>query len=348
MISIIKHLSYNFPRPDLFLTHKAGQVWLHLDGQLSKRQISVTECAKAFLSEIKSPRYVSCYGRFASLRHHALVTYLLKKNVLRDIITCQPNNFPVVIRQCERFLKKTDFISAINKPSFCELLIKKVFKYKNYRNSSFCSSLYTELKFVKATCPYCNEYPVKIIQGIDKKKKKLLLHFDLDHFYPQHLYPYLALSFFNHIPCCKYCNTLHKLGKKFDVTTHIHPYERCIDELYTFTFGVGEFYTHNITKVKLDKNFSFQDQLVQDLDLESRYQTNVDYARLNRLSVILSDYSYLLHNSKPSDRDELLRLRDRIMDFGITLDARNILLSPLNKLQRDLVKFSGAQMKLLN
>lgn len=93
--------------------------------------------------------------------------------------------------------------------------------------SDFFEAKYTTLQtshahwFGKITqtkvCPYCN---INFVYAYDKDK----VTFQLDHFYPKDKYPYLALSFYNLIPCCGSCN--HKKGIK-SITTH--PYSEALD-----------------------------------------------------------------------------------------------------------------------
>lgn len=71
------------------------------------------------------------------------------------------------------------------------------------------------------TCPYCNRIPIHTV--LDKNKKGLI-HPTLDHFYPKSDEPFLALSFYNLIPSCYYCNSSLKGRTDMDIETHLHPY----------------------------------------------------------------------------------------------------------------------------
>lgn len=50
-------------------------------------------------------------------------------------------------------------------------------------------------------CPYCNRIFVEVVDGNTRTVKG-----QLDHFYPKERYPYLALSKYNLVPSCSYCN----------------------------------------------------------------------------------------------------------------------------------------------
>lgn len=49
-------------------------------------------------------------------------------------------------------------------------------------------------------CPYCNrQYTFTLASGKSRPQ--------MDHYYPRDLYPYLAVSLYNLVPCCAVCNT---------------------------------------------------------------------------------------------------------------------------------------------
>ncbi len=71
------------------------------------------------------------------------------------------------------------------------------------------------------TCPYCNRMPIHTV--IDNNNQGLIRP-TLDHFYPKSKEPLLALSFYNLIPSCYYCNSSLKGSTDIDMETHLHPY----------------------------------------------------------------------------------------------------------------------------
>lgn len=60
-------------------------------------------------------------------------------------------------------------------------------------------------------CPYCNRI---YIPFIPRKSKLNLIKGQLDHFYPKETYPYLAISLYNLVPSCTYCNGASCKGTK--------------------------------------------------------------------------------------------------------------------------------------
>lgn len=68
-------------------------------------------------------------------------------------------------------------------------------------------------------CPYCH-YSLMLVT----EEKKGGIRPDLDHWYPQHLYPYLALALNNLVPSCLICNSRLKGSADMHINSHLHPF----------------------------------------------------------------------------------------------------------------------------
>ena len=77
--------------------------------------------------------------------------------------------------------------------------------------------LYNEINI--KVCPYCNLSNISLY-----KTSKATKRGHLDHFYPKEKYPYLALSLYNLVPSCYYCNSNFKGSKEVSLDKYIHPY----------------------------------------------------------------------------------------------------------------------------
>lgn len=70
-----------------------------------------------------------------------------------------------------------------------------------------------------SVCPYCNQaYAFTVMRG------KKGFRPTLDHFFPKHKYPFLALSLYNLIPSCYICNSNLKGKIDFYEEEHLHPF----------------------------------------------------------------------------------------------------------------------------
>jgi hypothetical protein len=69
------------------------------------------------------------------------------------------------------------------------------------------------------TCPYCNQNFIAIDQNGKGKH-------EIDHYYPQSSFPFLAMSYFNLIPSCRSCNTMFGgKGKTIPIKKDTSPFE---------------------------------------------------------------------------------------------------------------------------
>ncbi|WP_307838607.1 hypothetical protein [Bacillus sp. TH25] len=87
-------------------------------------------------------------------------------------------------------------------------------------------------------CPYCNRQFITVSEPNEEEKGRTRPQ--LDHFYSQSRFPFLAVSFFNLIPCCHVCNSNLKGNQEFSINTHIHPYEKGFGDLVQFTLQFKE------------------------------------------------------------------------------------------------------------
>ncbi len=93
-----------------------------------------------------------------------------------------------------------------------------VFNYAKFRRE-FAFEFYEKWLDVPV-CAYCNRNYTDIVK-VGKSGK---LAYTFDHFFSKSKYPYLALSFFNLIPCCSVCNSIWKGSTEFCLQMYLHPW----------------------------------------------------------------------------------------------------------------------------
>ncbi|MCU5047034.1 hypothetical protein [Bacillus cereus group sp. Bce006] len=117
--------------------------------------------------------------------------------------------------------------------------IKKIFNYSNFCDQYSTDKVkiwgaYELVKQLKVgACPYCNRHFITVSEP--NKDDGGRTRPQLDHFYSKSRFPFLAVSFFNLIPCCYVCNSNLKRNEEFSIETHIHPYENSFEDLVQFT-----------------------------------------------------------------------------------------------------------------
>jgi hypothetical protein len=158
---------------------------------------------------------------------------------LQRIIIGRPNELEIVIGEINTIIG-ANFISINKGYDNAELTefgkrIQSVFDYSlRYRQQEFSKAHFKKLSL--GFCPYCNETGVNVIVITDPmtsaSKSRALL--EVDHFFPQVRYPYFALSYFNLIPSCPYCNGSFKAEKNFTLASHFNPFHKRFDDHFVF------------------------------------------------------------------------------------------------------------------
>lgn len=110
-----------------------------------------------------------------------------------------------------------------------ELLLNKLNELFNYAKFDNKDDGWNAYKLVAQhalrICPYCHMNHVNYHEQQAKNSGELELRPPLDHFLPQSIYPYLAVSLYNLIPCCERCNSTTIKGAKDPKQTIPHPFD---------------------------------------------------------------------------------------------------------------------------
>lgn len=220
---------------------------------------------------------------------------------------------------------------------------KKVFKGKLYERIIEC------LQYAKArvilgeihqqmglkTCVYCNTIPTMSNKGE--------VFYQMDHYLPQSLYPFLGTCFYNLQPSCDVCNG-HKLTQDCDFGLYVNseqhkelspfrfvpkvknldgPYPECEDIQFR---GKGA----NVTKES-----QAHEEMFHINNLYAGYKDKVSklYAKGYKLNDSVVKFMSAAFGLKPSPSDILAYLSDKI-----SLKENDIHKEPLMKLKQDTIK----------
>jgi hypothetical protein len=170
--------------------------------------------------------------------------------------------------------------------TFPHILDKESVLYKNVyhafviieynENRNFSKKKFLNIIDIKC-CPYCNRVYIHTVNSRNKTVKA-----EIDHFYTKEKYPYLALSFYNLIPSCSFCNGASgKHNKDCLIERIINPYDIKDNEIkFTFDIKNVESYYSNkpdAIEVKLytSRRLSKNDEVFHLNDL---YATHDDHA----------------------------------------------------------------------
>ena len=197
-------------------------------------------------------------------------------------------------------------------------------QYANVRKE-YLPHVLTKLNL--SVCPYCNRH---YIFTVDNGRK---VSAQFDHFYSKMQYPYLALSFFNLIPCCPTCNKakgerqigLNPYIEGFDNNCTIH-----IDSPLNCILQKGDWSVQLVGDERSMAN-------VEAFALDELYKRHKDYALDIVFKEIANEDGYLEVIEREFQRMGLSdNLTHRIL-WGCDINSEDMSKRPLSKMTIDLI-----------
>lgn len=269
------------------------------------------------------------FGRIQKLKDPIAINFfdICVNNKLEDILIGLPN----VLLELN---SKLNIDHLIIRKAF-----KKVFDYDWFIDK--CINRYDAYRLANTldviTCTYCNRNYTNTVITKDGEK---LIRPQFDHFFDKDSNPLLALSFYNLIPSCSLCNTNIKHGKKFELSSHIHPYLDNIINDFNFNYDYTNT-TKNGLKIIIESSPGSKiERTLCDMSVETVYNAHTD--QLKDLLDIKSKFSdrYLEILSKSIfgstvkiSQEELYRLA-----FGTEFLEENFGNRPFSKFKSDILK----------
>ncbi len=267
----------------------------------------------------------------------SLLTRLEDENVLKNLILSDP-------------VELTNINSSFNNGER-HLMTEVVVNY-SLIDSTLSYWLTSELDI--AVCPYCNRNFINTI----KNGSESIIRPDLDHFFSQRDYPWLALSFYNLIPSCKVCNSTCKGDENTRLDTHVHPYVEGFGDHAKFNFELqgleGKKYdpknlkitlddrTHdNVSKIRIFGNGGVKEGNVRLFKLREIYNEHTDIVS-EILEKCDENSDYYIKSIEPflqklqTNKKEVYRYY-----FGNYYEEKDFKKRPLAKLTRDIVDETG-------
>ena len=200
--------------------------------------------------------------------------------------------------------------------------------------------LVNDLKMV--VCPYCNRNFIYNTKGEEEEKGRRTSQ--IDHFYPKAKFPFLALSFYNLVPSCGWCNFVK--GNKWNTHSNnfvIHPYDDRFNFDADFLIKIIDskfYYQADSLKIEFQKNLPPRvANHINAFHLEDLYKKHNDYA----LELIQKKYAYsesYIDSLFQQYEGTLFKNREDILRFVTNnfTEEDNLSKRPLSKLTRDIVR----------
>lgn len=248
------------------------------------------------------------------LDHSEFLSYLKRR--WEVIITGSPNKLDKISKYIpSRFSSLNSDIE--DKESDLGKKVRDIFNYRSFTSRKVKWGAYRFVEKLNTTvCPYCNRSFIHVYSGQSGRTRP-----QLDHFYSQESYPYLALSVFNLIPCCSICNTSFKGKKVFSIDSFMNPYKEGFEDYVVFnvrfqgnkdTDFMGYATDLNVFRVSIVRNRA----LNVKADFLNRARNNINAFKLRQLYNYHKDHVVdLLLKAKVYDHTQIQYFLDQYPDL---------------------------------
>jgi len=278
-----------------------------------------------------------------------ICTYLNNDQQLEELILCTPDSAISTENICKERIGLPVILDVHIKNLICSIMDYSIFNNYAYDIAK---------KLNVNTCPYCNRNYINTV--IDKKGNQIIRP-TFDHFFPQKLHPFLALSFYNLIPSCYFCNSSLKGDNPISIDTHIHPYKEGFNKDATFHILISNlkpnksdpenytlFFADNMTQLSPNDRYrkifggvrGFETPNEGNINLfklKDIYQSHLDIVgelvvKCDKLSSSYAKSLQPLFSSLGTSREEFYQYY-----FGNYFTENNFHRRPMAKLTKDLV-----------
>lgn len=219
-------------------------------------------------------------------------------------------------------------------------LVQWAMRYKDLRSNDYIH-FFKELNI--RSCVYCNaQYAIVLEDVVENNQKKNIARFQLDHFWPESLYPFLCTTFFNLQPSCANCN-LHKSDNKglFNL------YTNKVEDVNPFWFELGDgtcidgltgYQLRNMHIRLCSKDAILLRNHQERFLIDKIYEHHKREAQETIIRLATNDYYYRkqLGKSLSALFPEGVESPERFY-WGHEMDEKNVHERPLNKLVQDIV-----------
>jgi hypothetical protein len=260
---------------------------------------------------------------------------------------------PVILKRIkdEYDLRKTPAQQALIKR---DLGVKTLYDYfvndefyNTKRNINY-GSRFLAYKLDVFTCPYCNE---NFIYYFDYRGGTSIRRtFDWDHFYSESKYPFLAISFFNLLPCCKVCNHL-KLNQDLDYCSP--HFDLNINDIYRFFLNpLGAGFISNADQIQLNilyvKRRTYKDQVkvtANSVGLLSRMRQHKELIKdiLNKKLFYPNPYLEFVNGTLSGLNTGVTTSELKNTLYGTRFNHEEYYKRPFSKLTDDILKSSDSK-----
>lgn len=270
-----------------------------------------------------------------SLSHISTKTQTFKLSDFKDLdknktnnkkinIICKKYNISIALSVIEKYDKLKE-LSIFTRYHSNFGFLPYIFNYDSFDRAAHLWSRHKLISMIDVqVCPYCQRQYITNYKEESTLIRKNLVDkttADLDHFYSQEKYPYLALSLYNFIPSCQICNSRMKGKKEFSKDTHVYPYEESFGKEYKFSSTHIHLLNPKYNKVELKRNRKFTHS---DTKFYDRVEKNIEELKLDKVYAD-SHNEYLkdmIENIQSYPPSKLAEIDDLFQKNGIPLTLK--------------------------
>ncbi|MEK6495314.1 hypothetical protein [Myroides odoratimimus] len=189
---------------------------------------------------------------------------------LKPLIVKSPDDINTYVSDLNH--SNSDYINSNHDDN---MILYNLFVNSIYDNTDIFNKWNFINKINLSTCPYCNR------NYIYTTTKSKTIKPEIDHFYPKHKYPILAISYFNLIPSCSPCNGISAKHQKdpFHIGL-VNPY---LLKNNDFVF------THKIKNIAILNPLSEKSDV--EIQFKKAYQGHLDLFNLKQLYELHHDHA---------------------------------------------------------
>ena len=318
---------YLIEKPDINLV---------LTSELDKEINFSFEIGKILKIKAKKLELIEEYNKMCSLLSHQEL--FLEKNIHLKEVKEKVKNLNIKLKILKKIFNKKNIQEKQEKNKLkLEHFFKYIFDYDILSEKKEDKIVLRHLLLSKMnvkTCPYCDRNYITSYSNVYSTA-------DLDHFYPQSDYPYLALNIYNFIPACAICNRNLKKSKKIE----INPREEEFGEDATFTLE---------NKIDTYLNMELKDiditiNIKNESYLKEKIKTNIEVFKLKEIYKIHSDYVFqMIRDIRFRGNENYLKSIEEIFQEERSKILKELILKPykfkiennepLGKLTKDILK----------
>lgn len=229
------------------------------------------------------------------------LAYLLRSNNLKKLLVGNLEHLLKIYKLIEKWRKKAKISKDVfyKAPTYNRIrslydnfaegdtidltlpILHEIFVDNGYENKN----IFSKSKIVKLlelrVCPYCGRSYIYSIENNYRLKGSHIVKPQIDHFFPKSKYPYFALSYFNLIPICHFCNMIgakgdnDALGRR-DHLRYPYPYRfKDSDIKFYYEMNSTDYFNPDSFSVHINySNGTLEDGCRKDLSLDDFYASH--------------------------------------------------------------------------